>query len=110
MSTGEATAAALTVVLAGIGMLFFFVGTLGMLRLPDFYARTHASTKCDTVGAGSILLALAILNGPDVSTLKILMLAALIFISSPTAGHALARGAHRSGLGIWQNPASGGPS
>ncbi len=88
----------LTIVFALVGAIFFFAGTLGLLRLPDFYCRTHAATKCDTVGAGSLLVALAILSGPDPSTWKIAVLAALVLIFSPTSGHALARAAHRTGL------------
>ncbi len=92
---------ATTVVLAGLGALFFLVGTIGLLRLPDFYSRTHAASKCDTVGAGSLLLALAVLNGADVSGLKIITLAALVLLTSPTIGHALARAAYRTGLVPW---------
>jgi monovalent cation/proton antiporter MnhG/PhaG subunit len=77
-------------------------GTLGLLRLPDFFSRTHAATKCDTIGAGSLLVALAIFNGLDASTWKILALAALVILSSPTVGHALARAAHRTGLKPWR--------
>ncbi len=101
MSALDATSAALTVVFAGIGAIFFLVGTLGLLRLPDFFCRTHAATKCDTVGAGSLLVALAILNGSDPSTWKIAVLAVLVLIFSPTSGHALARAAHRTGLTPW---------
>jgi len=101
MSTTEATVSALTIVFAVIGTLFFLVGTIGVLRLPDFFCRTHAATKCDTVGAGSLLLALAIYNGPDVSTLKIVVLAGLVLLSSPTAGHAIARAAYRTGFRPW---------
>jgi monovalent cation/proton antiporter MnhG/PhaG subunit len=93
---------ALTIVLALFGALFFLVGTLGLLRLPDFFSRTHAATKCDTVGAGSVLVALAIFNGLDASTWKIIALAVLVLLSSPTVGHALARTAHRTGLKHWQ--------
>lgn len=99
--------AAFTVVLAGVGGLFFLVGTIGLLRLPDFYARTHAATKCDTVGAGSLLLGLAIFSGAEPATLKILTLAVLVLLSSPTAGHALARAAHRTHLEPWTLPKEG---
>jgi len=92
---------ALTIVLAAFGAFFFLVGTLGLLRLPDFYSRTHAATKCDTLGAGSILGALAIHTGLDASTWKILALAGLVLLSSPTVGHALARAAYRTGLRPW---------
>ena len=101
MTPIEGIIGAITVVLSSIGAFFFFAGTLGMLRLPDFYCRTHAATKCDTVGAGSVLLALAIFNGIEVGSVKILVLAALILLTSPTSGHALARAAHRTGLCAW---------
>lgn len=91
-----------TVILAGLGAFFFFVGTLGLLRLPDFYARTHAATKCDTVGAGSVLLALAVHRGFEFDSLRILVLALLVLLSSPTSGHALARAAYRTGLKPWK--------
>lgn len=104
MSVVDAVLRASAVVFAVIGGFFFLVGTIGILRFPDFYSRTHAATKCDTVGAGSILVGLAILQGADAVSLKLLTLGVLVLLSSPTAGHALARAAYRSGLAIWQTP------
>lgn len=95
---------ALTIALAAIGALFFLAGTLGLLRLPDFYARVHAATKCDTVGAGAILLALVIHVAPHPEALKIIALLILVLLSSPTSGHALARAAHDAGLEPWRGP------
>jgi len=95
---------ALAIVLCCTGAFFFIVGTLGLLRFPDFYARTHAATKCDTVGAGSILLALAVLRGFEPDMPKLLLLAGLVMLSSPTAAHALARAAYRTGLQPWLKP------
>jgi multicomponent Na+:H+ antiporter subunit G len=92
---------ALTVAFAAAGALFFLAGTLGLLRLPDFYSRVHAVTKCDTVGAGGILLALAFHVAPHPEALKIAMLLVLVLLSSPTSGHALARAAHATGLRPW---------
>jgi len=94
----------LTIVLAMLGGLFFLAGTLGLLRLPDFYSRVHAATKCDTVGAGAILLALAIHVAPHPEAMKILALLLLVLLSSPTSGHALARAAHHTGLAPWRRP------
>ena len=88
--------------LAGAG--FFLVGTFGLLRLPDFYSRVHAVAKCDTVGAGLILLALAIHVAPHPEALKILALLVLVLLSSPTSGHALARAAYGTGLEPWSEP------
>ncbi len=89
------------VVLAAAGAAFFLLGTVGLLRLPDFFSRVHAATKCDTVGAGLLLTALIVLNGAEPSTAKIIVLAGLVLLSSPTTGHALARAAHRTGLVPW---------
>ena len=88
----------LAVVLIVSGLFFFLVGTLGLLRLPDFYTRVHAVTKCDALGAGLVLLGLAILAGFDDNGIRILALIGLVLIGSPTAGHALARAAWRAGL------------
>ena len=101
MNTVEAVRNAFVVVLGCAGAFFFLVGTLGLLRFPDFYSRTHAATKCDTVGAGSILLALAILHGTEPDMPKLLLLAGLVLLSSPTAAHALSRAAYRTGLKPW---------
>ncbi len=92
---------AITIIFSCIGAFFFLVGTLGILRFPDFYTRTHAATKCDTLGAGSILVALAVYTGWEADAFKILAIAAFILLTSPTAGHALARAAYRTGLTPW---------
>lgn len=96
---------ALTVALGVLGAAFFLAGTIGLLRLPDFYTRVHAVAKCDTVGAGMILLALAIHVAPHPEALKILLLLLLVLISSPTCGHALAHAAYDTGLDPWTPPA-----
>lgn len=94
----------LTITLAMIGAGFFIAGTLGLLRLPDFYTRVHAVAKCDTVGASAILLALAIHVAPHPEALKLLALLVLVLLSSPTSAHALARAAHDTGLQPWRGP------
>ncbi|RFF28090.1 MULTISPECIES: monovalent cation/H(+) antiporter subunit G [unclassified Wenzhouxiangella] len=98
MAAIQATLAGLLIV---AGAAFFFIGTIGLLRLPDFYTRVHAVTKCDALGAGLVLLGLAILAGFDGSGIRIIALIALVLLSSPTAGHALARAAWRAGLEPW---------
>lgn len=98
MSWTLAVRDAAVVVLCSVGAFFFLAGTVGLLRFPDFYARTHAATKCDTVGAGSIMLGLAILRGFHPQMPKLVLLAGLVLLSSPTAAHALARAAYNTGL------------
>ncbi|MGB4592829.1 MAG: monovalent cation/H(+) antiporter subunit G [Coriobacteriia bacterium] len=101
MTEPPVIARAISIVLACTGAFFFLIGTIGILRLPDFYSRTHAATKCDTVGAGSVLLSLAVLHGFEIDSLKILAIAGMVLLSSPTVGNALARAAYRTGLKPW---------
>ena len=50
-----AWAALLTALLVLIGAAVTLIGTLGLLRLGNFYARVHAPTLGTTLGMASIL-------------------------------------------------------
>lgn len=52
-----AWAALLTALLVLVGAGLALVGSIGLLRLKDFYQRVHAPTLGATLGAGSILIA-----------------------------------------------------
>ena len=80
------------------GGLFCIVGAVGMLRMPDFYTRMHAASVIETLGGGLILLGLMLQAGFTLITVKLLIVALLIFFASPTAAHALARAAMERGL------------
>lgn len=80
------------------GSFFLLVGGWGILRLPDFYTRLHAASIIDTLGAWCIIIGLMI-QGPDLLTAgKLLLVLFFLYFTSPTATHALARAAQRSGL------------
>lgn len=95
------------------GAFFLTVSSLGLLRLPDFYARTHAVGKSETLGAILTLSGLAVYNGWELSTLKILFILLFVLIANPTATHAISRAALRTGLQPWtrkKKPDSGASS
>lgn len=79
------------------GLFFLFVGTVGLLRLPDVFNRLHATTKCDTLGAGLILLSLALQSSVAVGV-RLILLALFILITNPTAAHVIARAAYKTGI------------
>ncbi len=81
-----------------IGLFFVLGGTLGVLRLPDFFTRMHAAGMTDTLGAELILLGLIIQAGFSLMSVKLLLVAIFLFITSPTATHAVASAAHQAGL------------
>ena len=85
-------------VLLMAGGLSCVVGAVGMLRMPDFYTRVHAASLSDNVGAGLVLLGLVLQAGFTLTAAKLLIVAALIFFTSPAATHALAAAALGRGL------------
>ena len=84
-----------------VGFAFILAGVIGILRLPDFYTRLHAVGKCDTLGVGFMVGALAVLAGLSLTSLKILLLVLFVGIGSPTFTHALGRAAVRAGRAPW---------
>ncbi len=94
-------------VLIGLGLFFFAAGVLGVLRLPDFYTRLQAAGKCDSLAAVLVLLGIALYNLQPLNlanvlvSLKILAIAAFVFVASPTATHALTEAALIVGVEPW---------
>lgn len=84
-----------------IGVLFDIFGCIGLLRLPDVYNRLQSATKCVTVGTCFILVGSLVLLASPAGTVKGILCVVFILITSPTAAHALARAAHRSGVKLW---------
>jgi len=91
-------------ILIGVGLLFDLFGTIGLVRLPDVYNRLQAATKCVTLGTCFILFGVFVSAGIAglPMGIKALLCAAFILITSPTGAHALARGAHLSGVRLWE--------
>ncbi|MFQ5743385.1 MAG: monovalent cation/H(+) antiporter subunit G [Acidobacteriota bacterium] len=80
------------------GSFFCVVGGIGLLRLPEFYTRLHASGITDTLGASLILVGLMLQAGLTLVTVKLAFIFFFLFVTSPTAAHALAQAAFTRGL------------
>lgn len=80
------------------GSAFCLIGGFGLLRLPDFYTRTHAAGLTDTLGAGLILLGLALQAGDALVIIKLALTLSFLFFSAPACSHALGRAALSHGL------------
>jgi len=87
-----------------VGILFNLAGCLGLIRLPDIYNRLQAATKCVTLGTCLVLLSVMIFACGESTSIVLRSALCLVFIliTSPTAAHALARGAHASGVKLWE--------
>lgn len=88
-------------VLLILGFLFVLAGVIGILRLPDFYARLHAMGKCDTLGVGLMVAGLALQPGVFQHSLKMFLILVFVGLANPTATHALGRAALHAGLKPW---------
>ncbi len=89
------------------GIFFMFTGVVGLLRLPDFYTRLHATGKCDTLGevliiAGLLLYHLFHYPETPLVPVKLLFLIIFIFLANPTATHAIMKAAYNTGVKPWK--------
>jgi multicomponent Na+:H+ antiporter subunit G len=75
------------------GAVLSVIGGIGMHRFPDFYTRVHAASTTDTMCAALFLLGLALQAGISLVTFKLLLIFAFLFLTSPTAAHALGNAA-----------------
>jgi len=73
------------------GLFFFFVGTIGLLRLPDVMTRVHSAAKCDTLGALLCTTALIVYSGGGFISLKLILVIVFLWITNPTATHLIAK-------------------
>jgi multicomponent Na+:H+ antiporter subunit G len=80
------------------GLFFLLVTTVGLLRLPDFFTRVHAIGKADTLGSMLLLAGLAVYNGLNVVSLKLLLILFFVLVANPAAAHALTRAGLRIGM------------
>lgn len=87
-----------SIVSMSTGLFFILAGTIGVLRLPDFYTRLHAAGMTDTLGAELVLLALIFQCDGWQMILKLLLVGFFLLITSPTATHAVAHAAYKAGL------------
>ena len=86
-----------------IGVIF---GALGLLRLRDIYQRMHGAGIIDTGGAGLILFGLLLLSPDWTVSVRLVLIGALLVMTSPTATHAIARAVRFVG----RNPIMSKPS
>ncbi len=90
-------------ILITIGILFDIFGCIGLVRFPDVYNRLQAATKCVTLGTIVLLIGVAFASGSGAMAAKAIICAVFIVLTSPTAAHAVAKGAYSSGVELWEN-------
>lgn len=90
-----------------LGTVICLIGGIGLVRLPNFFARTHGGSVTDTLGALLCILGMIVFTfGMDepikmnlLVVVKLVSIGAFLLVTSPIAGHALTRSAYKKGLG-----------
>ncbi len=86
-----------------LGAFLSLVTTIGLIRLPDVYTRTHAASKSATLGVMLILLGTFLFFYLEEGHFnsRLILGIAFIFMTSPVAGHLISRAAYNKGIPLW---------
>jgi multicomponent Na+:H+ antiporter subunit G len=80
------------------GAVFALIGAFGIVRFPDFWSRLHAASVTDSAGVILMILGMCLQAGWSLVTVKLLIIGAFLFITGPTATHAVANAALATGM------------
>ena len=87
----------LGLILALAGGLVAMVSGIGMVRLPDIYTRAHAAGVVDTLAAALVLVGVAFVFAEPLAAFKLMLILALLLMTTPVASHALVHAAFVDG-------------
>lgn len=85
-------------ILVIIGCLLALLAAIGLHRFPDVFTRMHAATKPATLGLLLVVVATALHVDTAGSSVKLLLVIALQFLTTPVGAHMVGRAAYRSGV------------
>ena len=85
-----------------IGSIIVFLGNVGLLRLPDFFCRSHALTKSMTLGVTLLLIGTWLSLGTSMVGLKIAVVLVFQYLTIPLSGHILGFVAFRKNIPRWK--------
>ena len=73
------------------GAAIFFIEMIGVFRFKYVLNRMHAAAMGDTLGIGFSLLGLIVMSGLNFTSLKLFLVIAFLWFSSPASSHLIAR-------------------
>lgn len=75
------------------GSFFILTGSIGLLRLPEFFTRLHATSITDSMGMGLVVAGMIFQAALSLVTIKLIFIFIFLLFASPTSTHALAKAA-----------------
>lgn len=91
----------ITIGCLSLGTFLALTGSLGLLRMPDFYSRLHPAGKNDSLGQLLILVGLCFQTDHWMEVSKLVLIAGFLILTAPTATHAITKAAWIAGLRPW---------
>lgn len=92
----------IVIVLILSGVAFVAIAAIGVVRMPDFYARLHAATKAGAFGVALLLAAAAVHFASFAESVLAFLAIAFFYLTAPVAGHLLGRAAYLLRAPTWQ--------
>ncbi len=90
-----------------VGGFLCLTGGVGLLRLPDFFARVHAAGLTESLAAPLLLCGLMLQMEWSLELVKVGMILVLLLATNPTATHAMAKAALHGGQRPLVQPGDG---
>ncbi len=84
------------------GSAFMLIASIGVVRMPDLLIRMHASTKGGTLGAGFLLLGMAVHFGELAVVTTCLAAIFFLVVTAPVAAHLIARAGYLKEIDLWE--------
>jgi multicomponent Na+:H+ antiporter subunit G len=81
-----------------VGIVSMAIGSYGLLKLPELFARMHAAGMVDTLGLGLIMIGLIVQAGFSLVSFKLFLIVVFVLYTGPAVTHALARAALSVGV------------
>lgn len=78
-------------VLIAAGLFIFAVATVGVFKFKYVLNRMHIAAQSDTLGLMLVLAGVAVLTGFTFTTLKIVVIIVLFWMTGPVSSHMLAK-------------------
>ena len=80
-----------------LGGILTLTGSVGLLRLPDFFTRLHAASVTESLAAPLLIIGVMLDTGLTLDSAKLVLVIIVMMVANPTITHALCRAAAHGG-------------
>ena len=83
-----------------IGTIISLISSIGLVRLPDVYTRSHAGSKSSTLGVLLVLVGTLVffVISDGYFSIRLILGIGFVFLTAPVAAHVICRSAYRTNV------------